>query len=352
MERFERPFLAAVLIALAAMPRAGLPAPAPAVASNPLLSPPGTPPIMIKTGFYLLNLASVSERTESFEADVYLQFTWNDLRLAFTPKGRSDGRRMLVDKDAEKVLEGIWWPAVEFVNSVGPQVKNRALTLRPDGTVTYQLGVTSQFRSRYDFRRFPFDRQVLEVRFQSFLYDATAVRFVADPSLRGFAGEDTCDDLRVTAVRTASRAVSPPGLRETYSEFAALISVSRNSAFYIWRIFFPTVLIMAMSFTVYFIKIPELKDRVTISLSCMLACIATQFAISFNLPKISYLTVVDRLYLITYGCIALGVGVSVIEHSLHARSHPQFSRFNNVARWSVPVLYVLMVLWILLPRLR
>lgn len=348
MMRWYHPILTAVLIA--APPRAGIAAPPMAIAANPLLSPPGTPPVMVKTGFYLLNLASVNERTESFEADLYLQFTWSDPRLAFTPKGGGKAPRILVEKDAESALNTIWWPEMEFVNAVSPQVKNRSLTLSPDGTVTYQLGMSSQFRSRYDFRRFPFDQQELEVRLQSFTYDNAAVRFVVDSSMKGFAGGDICDDLRVTGVRTACRIARPPGLGNAYSEFAAFISVSRNAAFYIWRIFFPTILIMAMSFTVYFIRIPELKDRVAISLSCMLACIATQFAISFNIPKISYLTVVDKVYLVTYACIAFGVGVSVVEHTLHHRSHPRLNCCNKVARWVVPVLYALLVIWILLPR--
>jgi hypothetical protein len=193
---------------------------------------------------------------------------------------------------------------------------------------------------------------VLEVKLQSFLYDDAAVRFVVDPGMNGFAGGDTCDDLRVTGMRSGIRTVRLVGQAESYSEFDAFISVCRNYAFYVWRVFFPTVLIMAMSFTVYFIRIPDLHDRVAVSLSCLLACIATQFAISFNLPKIAYLTIVDKVYLVTYGCIALGVGVSVVEHTLHNRSHPLLARCNRVARWAVPMIYVVMLLWIALPRPR
>jgi len=350
MTRFGRLILAGVLCALAAMPCAGIAAPPAAAAAAPLLTPPGTPPVRVETVFYLLNLASVNERNESFEADIYLRFTWRDPRLAFSPRGKGETRRMFVEKAAEDVLKEIWWPEVEFVNAASPQARNRSLVIKPDGTVTYYLGVTSQFRSRCDFSRFPFDRQVLEVKLQSFLYNETEVRFVVDPGMNGFAGGDTCDDLRVTGIRTASRTVRLAGQGESYSEFDAFIAASRNYAFYVWRVFFPTILIMAMSFTVYFIKIPDLHDRVAVSLSCLLACIATQFAISFNMPKIAYLTIVDKVYLVTYGCIALVVGVSVLEHSLHNRRHPLLTRYNRAARWGVPMLYALLILWIALPR--
>lgn len=337
-------------VILAAAPCPGSAAPPAAAVPDPLHAPPGAPPVAVRAGFYLLNLASVSERTESFEADAYLQLAWDDPRLAFTPKAGGDARRVFVGRDAEEVLKGIWWPEAEFVNAVNPQVKNRSLAIAPDGSVTCRINLTSQFRSRFDFRRFPFDRQVLEVRLQSFLFDHGAVRFVPDPSMHGFAGGDTCDDLRVTGVQTVCRAVSPPGLGSTYSEFVVLVCVSRNSAFYVWRIFFPTVLVMAMSFAVYFVQIPELYHRVALCLSCLLACIATQFAISFNIPKISYLTVVDRVYLLTYASLALGAAVSVLEHALHGRRHPGLNRLNRMARWAVPLLYAAILLRILLPH--
>ena len=337
----------AAILAAACCPGSAAPA---AAAPDPLQAPPGIRPVAVKTGFYLLNLASVSERTESFEADLYLQVAWNDPRLAFVSKADGDARRIFVGRDAEEALKGIWWPEVELVNAVNPQVKNRSLAIASDGGVTFQINLTSQFRSRFDFRRFPFDRQVLEVRLQSFLFDHGAVRFVTDPSMNGFAGGDTCDDLRVTGVETVCRAVSPPGLGSTYSEFVALVSVSRNSAFYVWRIFFPTVLVMAMAFAVYFVQIPELYHRVALCLSCLLACIATQFAISFNIPKISYLTIVDRVYLLTYASLALGAAVSVLEHALHGRRHSRLNLVNRMARWAMPLLYTAILLRILLPH--
>ena len=341
------PRIPIALIALAALSRAASAAP---TEESSLLSPPEPLPIRISTGFHLLNLASVNERNESFEADIYLRFTWRDPRLAFTPKKKGDRKHVFIEKAAEDALKGIWWPEVEFLNAASPQMRNRSLSIHSDGVVEYFLGVSGQFRSRFDYTRFPFDRQTMEVRLQSFLYDKDTVVFVPDRGMCGFTGGDTCDDLRVTGVRASSSPVRLAGWDESYSEFDACIAAERNCAFYIWRVFFPTILIMTMSCTIYFIKIPDLHDRVAVSLSCLLACIATQFAISFNMPKIAYLTVVDRVFLITYGCIALGVGVSVIENAFHNLSHPHLSRWNKFARWFVPLVYVLMILWVALPR--
>jgi hypothetical protein len=58
----------------------------------------------------------------------------------------------------------MWWPQLEFINTGTPDVANRTLDIAPDGSVTYKLSVTATFRSDLDLRRFPFDRETLEVR--------------------------------------------------------------------------------------------------------------------------------------------------------------------------------------------
>jgi hypothetical protein len=100
---------------------------------------------------------------------------------------------------------------------------------------------------------------------------------------------------------------------------------------------------MVLSFSVYFMDMDDLYSRVNIGITCLLACIATQFAISYNLPRISYLTQLDKLYMITYGCIAISVGVSTVEVIFHRRNHPHSRRYNKFALWFVPLLYALLL---------
>jgi len=70
---------------------------------------------------------------------------------------------------------------------------------------------------------------------------------------------------------------------------------------------------------------------------------------SFNLPQISYLTIIDRAFLVTYGCIALGVLISTLQAAL-LRDHPRrVARVDRVAGLSLPALFFtllgLCVLW-------
>ncbi len=313
-----------------------------------LSSPPEPLPVRVETGFFLLNLASINEREETFNADVYLEFKWRDPRLAFVPKTKSDSRKIYTEEAAEDKLKGIWWPEVEFVNTAAPQITNRTLVINADGTVDYQLGVSAVFRTQLNLKRFPFDQQELHIRLQSFLWDSGTVLFAPAEGKLGYSTGDMCDDLTVMGVRASVRPARLLGWDEEYSEFCALIAAKRNYSFYIWRIFFPAVLIMAMSCTVFSVNIQDLHDRVAISLACLLSCIAAQFAISFNLPRIPYLTPIDRLYMITYACIAIGVAVSTLEYYFYKRNHRMFTKCNRHARWFVPLLYLILLTCIVL----
>jgi hypothetical protein len=90
--------------------------------------------------------------------------------------------------------------------------------------------------------------------------------------------------------------VNLDGLQADFSEFRATIRVERNPSFFFWTVFGPVILIFLISCTVYLVASDQLADRVGICLTALLACIATQFALSFSLPQISYLTLIDRLF--------------------------------------------------------
>jgi hypothetical protein len=266
--------------------------------------PPGKPPVEVAVGFFLANLSGAAERSETFEADLYLSFRWHDPRLAFAG---TEPKRFLEEAAVEQ-LQTMWWPHFEFVNTGAPDVANRALDISPDGSVSYKLAVTATFRSDLDLRRFPFDRETLEVRIQPFTWMRDQMIFVADSARIGFNPRSTYEELTVSRVSSEVRQRELSGWKpaESYSEFVALIEVERRPTFYVWTVFAPVMLIFLISCAIFAVGIENFHDRIAISLTAQLACIAMQFTVSFNLPQVSYLTVIRWMFLVTYFCITLG----------------------------------------------
>ena len=278
--------------------------------------PSGKTPIPIKVSFFLLNLNGVDEMEETFDADIYIAFQWKDDRL------KHDGKDPLffAEDAARDKLEEIWSPQIEFVNTSKPDITNEVLVMKPDGSVLHQMGLTSKFRAEFDLRRFPFDRQRLAIVLSSFIYSSDYLVFDADQEKLGFTKEGNFEGLRVTGIKASTEVEKVADWAEPFSHYRATIDVSRNTAFYFYTVFGPVVLIFLISCAVYLVPPEQFSDRVSICITALLACIATQFALSFNLPRISYLTLIDRLFVNTYGFIALNVLIISAEMFLEKRN--------------------------------
>jgi hypothetical protein len=307
-----------------------------AVAAEEPSLPPGERPVVVQAGFFLVNLSGLAERSETFDADLYLNFRWRDPRLAFA---EAEPQRFLEEAAVAKLAE-IWWPQIEFVNTAEPGITNRSLQIFPDGAVEYEIGVSSDFRADLDLRRFPFDRQTLEARIESFLWNADDMVFAANPERLGFNRQSTFEGLAVTAVSSEVRRDDLVGWGAAYSTFVAKIDVERQAGFYVWSIFTPVILIFLISCTIFVVPYENFHDRVGVSLAALLACIATQFAISFNLPQIPYLTVIDRVFLVTFACIALGVLIGTAQAALLRKNPARAERIDRLAGLGLPLLFL------------
>jgi hypothetical protein len=193
--------------------------------------------------------------------------------------------------------------------------------------------------------RFPFDHERLEVRIQSFIWTLDQMVFVSDPAHIGFSPRSTYEELAVRRVSTEIRQRELPGwtAAEPYSEFVALIEVQRRPAFYLWTVLAPVTLIFLISCTIFAVHIENFHDRIAIGLTALLACIAMQFTVSFNLPQVSYLSVIGWMFVVTYFCITLGVLISTAQATLLANQPERATRLDRLAGLGLPALYLTLI---------
>ena len=158
----------------------------------------------------------------------------------------------------------------------------------------------------------------------------------------GWERDGTFEELRVAGVTAEAQDAQLSGRTDRYVEYRANILVVRNWAFYVWTIFGPVVLIFLIACAVFLVPLEAFADRVSICLTALLACIATHFAISFNLPHVGYLTVIDRLFVTTYAFVALLVLASAVEMLLRAKPAAR-RRVNALAATIIPAAYVAVV---------
>ncbi len=76
--------------------------------------------------------------------------------------------------------------------------------------------------------------------------------------------------------------------------------LKRVGSYYIYKLILPISFLIILSWMVFFIRPQDLESRLTISIVVFLSLIAYNFVVSDDLPKIGYLTFMDRFILVSY----------------------------------------------------
>ncbi len=308
--------------------------------TDPLLAAPtqAGKPVVVEITLDILNIPSINEVDEEFTLDGYLFAQWSDPRLAF--KVQPGAKVEKVYKPGE-----IWMPSIEMVNGVSPRDQfDRSLTVGSDGTVHYAERFHAVLSSRFRMRRFPFDRQLLEVHLHPFFNDVLQETFAVNQKNSGLSLEhrtySSLAQWHVTGVE--GRAGSVRQFRSfAIPEAVFTIGVKRKYSFYIWKVFLPLLLMVFLSWAVFWVDPTDLSNQVQIAVTTILTVIAFAFAISATMPRVSYLTFIDAFFLTCYVFVFLAIVELMAVHAAHRRRGGNLGlRIRRISRWLVPAAFV------------
>ena len=306
------------------------------------LSPPTAQegPLVIDVGFHVIDFGRVTAREESFEATVYLELRWRDPRLA---DASHHGNWVPNQK--------IWFPRFLFENAAdAPRAHgDPIIEVEPDGTVNYETILSGRFSAPLDLRAFPFDTQVLPVRVSLF-DDESQVKFRLDPEHSRMHDDAFVTDwlLGEPSIKVQTREYSHGG--QYFSSLVHEVEIHRRSTFYIWRVLLPLILLPAVSFIIFWVDPPNIQPQISTCMATLVALVTFQFAVDFALPKVTYLTLVDRQALIGFLIVAMEILIVCLVHIAVRNGHN--SRAVALQAWcrvGFPVAYASAVILNLAP---
>ena len=139
-------------------------------------------------------------------------------------------------------------------------------------------------------------------------------------------------DWEITNFRSESRAYQPiPGERQLPG-FLISFDARRRSGHYLIKVIVPLVLIVAMSWVVFWIDPQQAASQISVAVTAMLTLIAYRFAVGSDLPNIPYLTRMDLFLLGSTVLVFAGLVEVVITSSLASRD--RLERARRVDRWA------------------
>jgi hypothetical protein len=303
-------------------------------------------PVEVAIGFYAFDFARVTSRDESFDLTGYLELSWRDPRLEMSAeqKAKTQAWRRV---DGSK----IWMPRVYFENALEQprQHAEGVVEVTPDGVVTSWSICSGKFSTQMHLHHFPFDHQKLSVRIGAF-DDESVMKFRVKNELV-MVGEDaflTDWTIGKPAARVGAHQFVPG--QDSYSRYTYEVGVLRRSTFYIWRVMVPLTILALIPWSAFWFEPVGLQPQISTCLAALIALVTFNFAIDFSLPKLVYLTLIDRHALISFGFVTLSVAaVTLIHVQVTDNRLPLALSIQRIVRWIYLPAYILAVVVNLAP---
>ncbi len=310
--------------------------------------PPGDRPCVVRAGFHLEGIASIDEEAETFEFTGVLTLQWNDPRQAFDPAEAGVDEKVYQGDYQFNELAPAWYPQVALANRAGLfETSATILRVQPDGSSILRQTVDAVAKTTLDMRKVPFDSQSLTAVFEAFGFDRGEVRLVADESA------DQTDDAGVRVPQWTFRDVgcsivdaeqTAAGESIGSSRYVVTAEVQRKSLFLVRLIVMPLLIIVMLSWSVFWMDRASLGDRINLSFVGILTAVAYQIVVGDIMPHISYPTLMNTFLNISfYTMCAAAVVNLVVGAADKAGKHRRGEKIDHRCRIIFPAAYFGMI---------
>jgi hypothetical protein len=249
-------------------------------------------------------------------------------------------------------------------------LKNKEKLMNPVFEITYdnnelrtlrtEKGV-GFFRQDFDFKKFPFDTQKLIVSISTGTSNIENVTFLT-PSVGAFLNVEKfikpeINKLKAWEIKNIDikNRVIQDGEWDKYNKKIISISqnyldieiiIERNSQHYLFKVMLPVFLILCVAWYVLWIPTQKYEARLNTSIISLLALIAYNFVFQDDIPKLEYLTDLDRFILLSYIFCCIPVFSSIAFSKFISTKQRKVEKVNEFIKIWGGLLYCLITIQI------
>ncbi|KAL4216646.1 hypothetical protein ACF0H5_024369 [Mactra antiquata] len=309
------------------------------------------PKTTVYVSVVFLKVGEIETIKEYFEADIYIQAKWREPAL---------------DNNKEEItdFEQYWNPELSIQNIFSDPTEQLWHDVRYSGkgeAFVYEMRrVKGKFNETMELNDFPFDVQCISLVLSTDLTE-DSVEFVEDTQELSSIYVDCFSDSQEwelhNFVELESFSISSQftHARKNFPGILATCCVSRRAGFFSWNILVVVNLLSIFAFSTFAVK-PELTpNRLQLSFILMLSAISFRFVANQNIPKVSYLTLLDRYLLTTL----IFVAAVTFWHAVVSRFQYDTVLQHDVDFWAFVILavgyfcfQVVFVLWMIIKKRR
>ncbi|MEP5567406.1 MAG: hypothetical protein ABJN62_06190 [Halioglobus sp.] len=279
----------------------------------------------------ILDVDAISSADQSFTINYYAQFRWTDPSLAHPGPGSI--RRSLNDIVAPRFIllnqQKTWSSLLNLVD------------ISPEGEVIYRQRLWGDFSQPLRLHDFPFDSHTFELPMLAAGDLGEQIKLLPDPDYPSFiSSELSVADWSITGYSEESRDIV---LTDEAVGGGYVFSFQAKRIFnhYVIKFIIPLILIVAMSWVVFWIDPSEAGSQLSVAVTAALTLIAYHIALAGKLPDIPYLTRMDMFLF----CSTLMVFTALVEVVVTSRLASDGKlhlarRFDQVSRVLFPSVYL------------
>ncbi|XP_065067066.1 gamma-aminobutyric acid receptor subunit beta-2-like isoform X2 [Rhopilema esculentum] len=267
----------------------------------------GEKPVEVIIDCHVLSFGDINEVEMEYTLDVYFLQIWFDPRFNVSDKRYENATVELIGPQ----LQDLWLPDTIFVNSKRSKfhaitIDNRFLTIYlSDGMIAYHSRITMTAACRMDLRRYPFDTQQCKLAIESYGHDQNQVKYTwrQDQGCRHECNKvyiydkDMANFEILEAKKTKEATVYHA---ENFSKATASFVFRRRRQYFIFRIYIPSILIVMVSWSTFWISQDAVPARAGICITTILTLITMLGVVNTNMPKVSYIKAIDLYLLVSF----------------------------------------------------
>jgi Neurotransmitter-gated ion-channel ligand binding domain len=259
-------------------------------------------PRKVYTRFRIADITKVDAQSKLVHIDFHVYLRWFD--PAMIGIGHPEFGRTPAEYNA------LWNPRVEINKEVDlePQWDDNTSWNFKDsetGEMKYSQRYRGTLSNDMDLHNFPFDSDDIEITIGSELFSSAKLQFVAEPNFDHTKSGAKCSlvEWSMRNIVYVSTSCVSNSVGKGFSHITASVSIARNYAFYMWKIVFINCLVAAWSWSVFWMDPTVLPDRMSTTLTLFLASVAFMFVTNDKLPRVPYLTILDRIILVFFAFV-------------------------------------------------
>lgn len=299
----------------------------------------------VTIGLSVDQIVNVNQQDETFAVVASLQLIWYEPKLAYSPDKCNCGIKKLKLGALRALAANDNFPIPEFTiyNQQGNRwAQNQIVFVEPSGRTIYRERFTVTLQAPdFDFRTYPFDQQLFKVRVDlNVPTEVFTFSEIANP--KPPLGEELGEEEWTVLQYHKTIKEIPFNQQLKKSRFTMIMEVGRHLNFYVFRIFMPLFLIITISWVIFFLK--DYGRQLEVASGNLLIFVAFNFAVSNDLPRLGYLTLLDRIIITSFACAALVVLISVYQKRLETKGKVALAtHIDKVVLTFYPLAYVSMI---------